>query len=76
MKNYVGLIKWLKWNMKLFTFVKMSLIINCSALSNVLKNDKWIKWFFEWKNKCAILKEKIEFLIKIKSHTFYLYFCF
>ena len=23
--------------MKLFTFVKMSLIINCSALSNVLK---------------------------------------
>ena len=49
MKNYVGLIKWLKWNMKLFTFVKMSLIINCSALSNVLKNDKRIKWFFEWK---------------------------
>ena len=37
MKNYIGLIKWLKWNMKLFTFVKMSLIINCSALSNVLK---------------------------------------
>ena len=50
MKNYVGLIKWLKWNMKLFTFVKMSLIINCSALLNVLKeminelNDS-----FEWK---------------------------
>ena len=37
MKNYVGLIKMIKINMKLFTFVKMSLIINCSALSNVLK---------------------------------------
>ena len=27
----------IKIKMKLFTFVKMSLIINCSALSNVLK---------------------------------------
>ena len=61
--------------MKLFTFVKMSLIINCSALSNVLNMINELNDSLN-ENKCAILKEKIEFLIKIKSHTFYLYFCF
>ena len=37
MKNYVGLIKMIKMKHEIIYIVKMSLIINCSALSNVLK---------------------------------------